>query len=317
MLPPLKYKTRYDILFDKPYSMTDRYVSVIVPTYRDWKRLALCIKALSSQTYPHERFDVTVVNNDPNDRQPENFFLPANIKIITEAKPGSYAARNAALKLVQGEIIGFTDSDCIPDKDWIRNAVRYFDTHASCSRIAGKVSVFPKGLKATVAEKYDKLYAFRQKRYVSAFGTCVTANLFAYKYVFDKVGPFNDSQMSFGDLDWGMEAHKAGYKIDYAEDVVVNHPARDLNELVKKERRLAGGREKLSKESYNNKLAVYYKFLKALKPRFKGEYRFIKNNGTDMPLMDKYSVLLLRIYLMYVRANETRKLRLGKKPNRE
>lgn len=296
--------------------MSDKYVSVIVPTYNDWARLRLCVDALALQTYPKERFEVIVVNNNPNDSVPENFSLPENFQIITEAKTGSYAARNAALKIAKGGIIGFTDSDCIPDKDWIKNAVIYFQNNPSCSRIAGNILVFPKGAKATVAEKYDRLFAFRQKRYVNDYGTCVTANVFAYKYVFDEVGPFNDNLMSFGDLDWGSRAHKAGYKIDYVENVIVNHPARSLAELVKKEKRLAGGREKFSRPA-GNKLAVITRFLNDARPRLRGEINFLYKEGSYLTNMEKFSILLLRFRLIYIKAYETMQLRLGKKANRE
>ena len=76
--------------------------------------------------------------------------------------------------------------------------------------------------------------AYRQK------GTCVTANLFVYKYLFDKVGYFDEKLMSTGDWKWAKQAGKAGYKIEYVENVIVRHPARNLSELAKKERRLGG-----------------------------------------------------------------------------
>jgi glycosyltransferase involved in cell wall biosynthesis len=144
--------------------MSNKFVSVIVPAYNDWARLRLCVDALAAQTYPNEWFDVVIVNNNPNDSAPVGFTLPANFKNITEAKPGSYSARNAGLRIVKGEIIGFTDADCIPGKDWIKNAVAHFEDNPGCSRIAGNLSLFPKGKKATLDKKYDALYTFRQKK---------------------------------------------------------------------------------------------------------------------------------------------------------
>lgn len=295
--------------------MDNQFVSIIIPTFRDWSRLSLCIDALSKQSYPTNKFEVVIVNNDPHDPIPDNLVLPETFKIISENKPGSYAARNAALSLVNGDIVGFTDSDCIPDSNWIKNAVDYFEKNKSCTRIAGNVSVFAKSPKATIAEQYDKLHAFKQRRYVKDNGTCVTANLFAYKYVFDKVGLFNDKQMSYGDLDWGINAHKIGYRIDYVENVVINHPARDLPDLIKKEKRLAGGREKVTKKY--SRFAVYYKFLKEVRPRFNSEFKAIKKKGKNLTFREKLLILFLRFRLQYVRAFETMKLRLGKKPNRE
>src|SRR5215217_5319918 len=113
-----------------------RLVSIIIPTYHDWARLELCIEAIKSQSYPAHLIEVIIVNNDPDDSPPEMFKIEPNIKLISESKPGSYAARNTALENISGEIVAFTDSDCIPDIDWISNAAAYFDKNPDVTRIA-------------------------------------------------------------------------------------------------------------------------------------------------------------------------------------
>lgn len=181
--------------------MESKFVSIIIPAYHDWQRLSLCLDALSKQTFPKEMFEVIIVNNDPNDNVPLNFSLPDGYKIIVEEKSGSYAARNTGLKVAKGEIIGFTDSDCIPDKDWIKNAVNYLMNNESCSRIGGNILVFNKSSKPSIVELYNNVYSFPQKWHVNKVGTSVTANLFVYKYLFDKVGYFDEKLMSMGDSD--------------------------------------------------------------------------------------------------------------------
>src|SRR5687767_1234031 len=114
--------------------MSNILVSIIIPTYKDWVPLTLCTDALSKQTFPKEMFEIIIVNNNPNEQTPADFRLPENGKIISEPTPGSYAARNAALKIAKGDIVGFTDSDCIPDENWIKRAVDYFNNNPECSR---------------------------------------------------------------------------------------------------------------------------------------------------------------------------------------
>lgn len=293
--------------------MNDKFISIIVPTYSDWGRLAQCIKSLSNQTYPPHSFEVIIVNNNPADDMPANFWLPQNHKLIMEPKPGSYAARNAALKIARGEIIGFTDSDCIPDPNWIKNAVEYFESHPSCSRIAGQISIFFKSSKPTAAELYNSLFSFPQKMHAQATGTSVTGNLFTYRLVFDKIGFFNENLLSLGDLEWGKIAHKAGYEIHYVENVIVHHPARTFTELVKKEKRVGGGQGVIGKK---NLMGIFLDYLYANKLRL-GLIKYIYRNGKNMGTVDKIRVLFLRQYLLSVRASEKLKVRLGKKPNRE
>lgn len=291
-------------------------VSIIIPAYNDWQRLSLCIHALSRQTFPLNKFEVIIVNNNPADDVPDQIILPSNFKILNEVKPGSYAARNLGIISSRGTILGFTDSDCIPDEKWIEKAVEYLDLNKSCSRIAGKISIFYSSTRPTTAEIYDKLYAFNQIGYAQNSGTGVTANMFSYKTVFDAIGYFNANLMSGGDFDWGTKAHKKGFQINYVDSIIVNHPAREnVNMLIKKERRV-GGSQAIFMEKYNNRFLKVLHFVSDLVPRLH-ELKFIINNTKTLSITDKIRVLFLRQYLLYVRSFERLRVSLGKKPNRE
>jgi glycosyltransferase involved in cell wall biosynthesis len=292
---------------------THPFLSIIVPTYHDWVRLQLCLDALAAQTYAAQYFEIIVANNDPEDKQPSTLVLPRNCTIIDVAKKGSYAARNAALSIAKGTIIGFTDSDCIPAGDWIENAVTYFASHPECSRIAGHITIFYQQKKPSSAELYDSLYSFRQKRYAEK-GTCVTGNMFTYRHVFDKVGLFNDAQMSFGDLVWGNAANKAGFVIHYVRNVALRHPSRNMKELIKKEKRLGGGVGMLRRGKVSPaKLTL--SFINGLRPRI-GEIKFVFQNGKEMGFVQKCAVIFIRHYLLNLRTYEQIRVTMGKEPNR-
>jgi GT2 family glycosyltransferase len=292
--------------------MGNKYVSIIIPTYREWHLLVKCIHALNEQTYPKDSFEVIIVNNDPNDVIPKDLFLPDHFKIIEEGKPGSYAARNTALKIAKGEIIGFTDSDCIADKNWIKNAVDYLLANASCDRVAGSIQIIQKSARPTVVEKYNQLYAFPQKWLIENGGGSVTANLFVHKYVFEKVGGFDENLMSMGDKFWGMKAQKAGFSIHYVESVIVHHPARDLAELIKKEKRHGGA---VQKDPSKKRLSLFLDFAYQFRPRLSG-VRFMLGRRVGVRIIDRLTIPLLRHYLLLVRSYEALRVQLGKAPNR-
>jgi len=213
-------------------------VSVIIPSYHDWQRLKLCLNALKKQNYPKDYFEVIIINNDPKDSPPE-LDLSNNFKMITESNPGSYAARNKGISAARGEILAFTDSDCIPYPDWIEQAVKLLADGAQ--RVAGRVELFYKSDKLTFAEIYEKAFALDQEKSAKA-GGALTANMITWKDNFSKVGLFNDSLMSGGDNEWGWRALEKGIKVVYAPSVVVNHPARHtLAELSEKEKRVVAG----------------------------------------------------------------------------
>ena len=230
------------------------FVSVIIPTYHDWDRLKFCIAELQNQTYPKDHFEVIVVNNDPRD-VPSQLLLPENFKLLIEEKPGSYAARNTGILKSKGEIIAFIDSDCIPSVDWIKNAVCHFQK--GVQRIAGKINLIYHSHRLTLVEKYEKVYAFRQKEYAIK-GVSVTANMITRRQHFQKTGLFDERFLSGGDIEWGFRASSSGIPIIYAHDVTVQHPARrHVRDLLKKRKRVAGGEILINKPMGGLKFIIW------------------------------------------------------------
>lgn len=263
------------------------YVSVIIPIHHDWDRLSLCLEALKNQTYPKRKFEVIIINNAPSNKCPYQR-LAKNMKVIDEAKRGSYAARNKGIKVANGEVLAFTDSDCIPKFDWIEKAV----SHMENMRIAGKVELFFRKDKLTVAEDYEKLFAFNQK-YYSSIGGGVTANMVAKKCCFDAAGLFDDNLMSGGDIEWGKRAASSGIEIKYCPDVIVSHPARyRLSEILIKKKRTAKGWVRSQELTAVDILIIMIKSV--LPPISKISKVF---NSTDLSATRKFILIILVYYL--------------------
>ena len=215
------------------------FVSVIIPIYHDWDRLQLCIDGLRKQTYPKDLFEVIIINNDPGDH-PKNLHLLENSSLLSESKPGSYAARNTGIAVAKGEILAFTDSDCIPTPKWLENGV--FEISQGIDRVAGKVELFYNYEKLTFAEIFEKAFAFPQEGYVKSGRSCITANLITTADAFNKVGLFNSFLLSGGDMEWGWRARNLGLSIIYSPETIVFHPARcTIREIIQKNMRVIGG----------------------------------------------------------------------------
>ncbi len=243
--------------------MSKAFISVIIPTYKDWNGLLVCIEALSVQTYPKESYEIIVADNNPIGEPP---LLPPYVIYIKETKPGSYAARNAALRIAKGKIIAFTDSDCIPDKYWLEKGLECV-TENNVNRVAGKVELyFDKG-KHSAAASYEKAFAFDQLKNV-ANGVSVTANLFVKRELFDQLGVFDSSLMSGGDVAWNKKAHASGDKIVYCSYSFVKHPARaTMEELNRKTRRVASSARKFPVKKIITSLLPPIRLIQPLKAR--------------------------------------------------
>ncbi|NCD72397.1 glycosyltransferase [Mucilaginibacter agri] len=293
--------------------MAGKFVSIVIPTYNDWAGLSKCLKALSMQSYPSGSFEIIVANNNPSNPAPLNYRLPDNCQIITESKPGSYAARNSAIKKAKGEIIGFTDSDCIPDKDWITNAVASFNHNPDLWRVAGHIELFYKKPELSNVELYEKIFAFNQDLYVKKDSSAVTANLFTYKSAFEKVGLFNDELMSGGDYEWSVRAKNGDLSIKYFDNVTVLHPARyEFAELERKARRVGGGQAKFAAGKPSNLLSLVYD----LRPPIK-TIPIINQRGKTLSINQKLVVFFIRYRLNLITAFEKYRVKAGKIAARE
>jgi glycosyltransferase involved in cell wall biosynthesis len=214
--------------------------SVIIPTYDDWTVLQTCLDCLAAQSVSLDLFEVLIANNNASPTVPAGLKLPPNARVLHAPKPGSYAARNAALREAKGGVLFFTDSDCQPDRLWIENGLAELAKLGPIDRIAGEVALFPSGPTWTGPELYDRTHYLRQDDYVTV-GWCVTANLVTSRAAFDRVGPFSEDRFSGGDGEWGMRATALGSRIVHAPSVMIRHPARtDMKSIAMKERRKAG-----------------------------------------------------------------------------
>ena len=264
-------------------------VSVIIPVYNDVSRLELCLRALDAQRYPS--YEVIVVDNGSTDgdvaRVCETF---AQVRFARELKEGSYPARNKGLSLAQGDVIAFTDSDCIPAADWLEQGVSRLQQTERCGLVAGHVDVFPRDrAHPSLVELYDMMLAFPQERYVAKNRYGVTANLFTTRAVFDAVGPFDAELKSGGDQEWGQRVAAAGFTLVYAAEARVARPARaSFKDLGKKARRVAGG----SRDS-NSTLEMLRRLRLLLYPPIGTSKRVFRDESRGLSVVEKLKVCVV------------------------
>lgn len=203
-----------------------------------------CLTALDGQDYPGELLDVVVADNGSTEDIVGVVAGHERTRCVREDRPGSYAARNAALAVATGDVLAFTDGDCDPRPDWVRQAVAALTTEPHAAMIGGAVAMtYRRGRPVNGSELFEAVHGFPQEDYVNHRHFAVTANMVTWRSTFDRVGAFDGTLMSRGDAEWGQRVHAAGLAQRYAPAAVVGHPARDtLAASVKKWRRTSTGR---------------------------------------------------------------------------
>ena len=225
--------------------MSPPLVSVIAPTWQDWPRAALLVRALSGQT--ETDFEILLVNNDPGDPPPAEFPDDPRLAILTEAAPGSYAARNRGAAAARGRYLAFTDSDCVPDPDWLAQFLACARTHDGLISGAVRMVSTERAMdRLNWAESYDYFFGINPDIYARE-GVAATASLFLPRVLFEAVGGFDAGLMSGGDIAFCRRAAQhwpgPGPVLVHWPQAVLRHPLRsDLAALLAKARRVAGGR---------------------------------------------------------------------------
>jgi glycosyltransferase involved in cell wall biosynthesis len=217
-------------------------VSVIIPV-RDDPRLAVCLDALARQTYSQERFEIVVIDNGQLGAS-AGFVAPyANVSLFHEPAPGAYAARNRGVQHARGEVLAFTDADCVPSPGWLAAGAERLSGSDAPDAVGGEIEVVPRDpARLTAAELYEMVWGFPQESFVVDKHFAATANLFVRREAFEAVGPFNAGMMSAGDVEWGQRAHSMGKTLVFGSSALVRHAARrTIGDLAAKYARTCGG----------------------------------------------------------------------------
>jgi glycosyltransferase involved in cell wall biosynthesis len=96
--------------------------SIIIPSYCRPTQLAECLRALSRLEYPRDRFEVIVVDDGgdaPLDDVVAPFGCNLSLALLRQPNAGPAAARNLGAERARGELLAFTDDDCLPDPCWL------------------------------------------------------------------------------------------------------------------------------------------------------------------------------------------------------
>jgi glycosyltransferase involved in cell wall biosynthesis len=100
-------------------------VSVVVCSYNGARTLEACLTSLLQMDYPD--YEVILVDDGSTDETPEIARDFPKIRTIRQENLGLSVARNTGIEAARGEIIAFTDSDCMADKDWLYYLVGTLD----------------------------------------------------------------------------------------------------------------------------------------------------------------------------------------------
>ena len=297
----------------------NHYISVIIPVYNDSKSLDICLNALKKQTLEKSNFEIIVVDNASTDNIEKIKNKYPEASFLYEDEPGSYSARNKGIINAKGNILAFTDADCIPSKDWLERGLKTISHKIkdNIGIVAGEVMYFVDDKEnMTAVEVWEMIHKYHQEYFVKDFNFGLTANLFVMKGVIDEVGLFNRELKSAGDLEWGQRAHKKGFKFHFDKELLVKHPAKEtIGQFINKVRRLMGGKYMLGMITRTQSIK---KIFVDILPPVVNIYRIVHSREFNALGRTDYKVKYILVFLLqrYVTVYELIRLVFGREPVR-
>ncbi len=202
------------------------FVSIVIPVFNASETLGLCLDSIARLSYPASKIEVIVVDNGSTDES-ESLSRKYGVKVLNElSMKSSYAARNAGIRAARGELIAFTDADCIVTRDWLTHLTAHWG-HLEIGCFAGEIQAYrPEDIIEIFS---DRAGILRQYGTLSCpyLPYAQTANSAYRKTVLDQIGLFNPEMTSGGDADlaWRMQK-QLGLKIKFIPEAIVYHKHR-------------------------------------------------------------------------------------------
>jgi len=197
------------------------FVSIIVPVRNGKREIRDCIVSLLRVDYPVERREILVVDNDSTDGTAQ-IIQSYPVQYLREARRGPSCARNRGIEESLGEILAFTDADCVVSTGWLRELVKGFEDNEVWG-VAGEIFSYPP---KTPAQRYLAVRKSRwQKPAVHSqwWPFAVTANVAFRKETFRNIGLFDPLFITAEDKDFGRRFLEAGLKLQYSPKSIVLH----------------------------------------------------------------------------------------------
>ncbi len=207
--------------------------TVVVPARDRPSRTRACVESLLALDYPPDLLEVIVVD-DASDPPLSGALSDLPVRVVRrETNGGQSAARNLAAEMARGEVLAFTDNDCVADAGWLRSLVAPL-CEPGVDVAGGKVrSPPPDGPVAAfeaVRSPLDMGAAAGNVGPEEPVAYLPSCNLVVDRATLRRLGGFDEAMALGEDADLVWRASRAGYGVYYepAAGILHHHRTRLL-----------------------------------------------------------------------------------------
>jgi glycosyltransferase involved in cell wall biosynthesis len=194
-------------------------VSVLIIVKNEGNFISSCLSSLLAQTF--KNFEVVIVDDLSNDGTREKILAFDDERIhyfVNKKLIGRSGSRNKSLELAEGKYLFFTDGDCIVNKNWIEEGMKYLE-NPNVVGVEGKTIYVSEEYKPTRSDFVVEN---------PTGGQFMTCNIAYKKTVLEKTGGFDERLTHLEDRDLALRAIKQG-QIIFNDKMIVHHQKKSMS----------------------------------------------------------------------------------------
>ncbi|MHA1793002.1 MAG: glycosyltransferase [Promethearchaeota archaeon] len=209
--------------------MANIKISVIVPVFNAEMQVNTLLDALVNQRFVKEDYEIILVDDGSTDgsrdiikKYVSRSSVP-KIKLVEAEHGGPANARNLGARSAAGEFLLFTDSDCIPNPDWISSMYSGFNEE-KVGAVGGTYKT--KNPTSDLARFVGNDIEYRHAGYDKYIQFAGTYSFGCRKSLFNEIGGFSTvyAQANAEDNEFSYKIIEAGKLIRFMPEAWVFHP---------------------------------------------------------------------------------------------
>ena len=201
-------------------------VDVIIAARNEARMIGAALQALRDQDYTGP-LQVVVVDDGSGD-DTAAIARGRGVRVVSSARSGAAAARNAGLRSGDGEVVAFLDAHSIAAPDWVRRMVEPLHD----ARVGGVQShIDNRSLDARVQRYLDRSGALTNERVLddslrgarNLYPWIPTCNCLYRRAAVEEVGGFNEAMFACEDVELAWRVVLRGFHLAYAPAAQLTH----------------------------------------------------------------------------------------------
>lgn len=207
-------------------------VSVIVCTYNRCDKLGRSLRAIvAALKRCHFGAEIVVVDNNSRDATEAVVGAvaqdcPVPLRYVVERSQGLSFARNRGIREAKGDIVAFTDDDCVVDPSWVEVVAREFAANPDVTLIGGRVDLYTPEDRAITIRPIDERVRYTST--IQIYAHIIGCNMAFRRVLVDRIGGFDPALGGTGgltadDIDFIYRAMRSGAAVVFVPELKVRH----------------------------------------------------------------------------------------------